>query len=99
VGVYDDDTVNLARGDGHPILTLNERVLSVLAMRYVDEVIIGAPWELNREICSSLGCKLVVQDHHNVDAGWGNMSDPNSYAKDAGIYQIINTGLKFNSNT
>jgi glycerol-3-phosphate cytidylyltransferase-like family protein len=29
---------------------LHERTLSVLACRYVDEVIIGAPWEVSRDM-------------------------------------------------
>jgi ethanolamine-phosphate cytidylyltransferase len=34
---------------------LHERTLSVLACRYVDEVIIGAPWEVSRDmVCSHM---------------------------------------------
>jgi ethanolamine-phosphate cytidylyltransferase len=29
---------------------LHERTLSVLACRYVDEVIIGAPWEVSKDM-------------------------------------------------
>lgn len=29
---------------------LHERSLSVLACRYVDEVIIGAPWEITKDM-------------------------------------------------
>jgi ethanolamine-phosphate cytidylyltransferase len=43
VGLYDDDIVSAKKGSYYPILALQERVLTVLAMRYVDEVIIGAP--------------------------------------------------------
>ena len=33
---------------------LHERSLSVLACRYVDEVIIGAPWEVTKDVvCNS----------------------------------------------
>lgn len=34
---------------------LHERSLSVLACRYVDEVIIGAPWEITKDmVCNFL---------------------------------------------
>jgi hypothetical protein len=33
-----------------PIMHLHERTLSVLACRYVDEVIIGAPREVSRDM-------------------------------------------------
>ncbi len=38
------------RGANHPIMHLHERSLSVLACRYVDEVIIGAPWEVTKDM-------------------------------------------------
>lgn len=31
-------------------MNLHERSLSVLACRYVDEVIIGAPWEVSKDM-------------------------------------------------
>lgn len=34
---------------------LHERSLSVLACRYVDEVIIGAPWEVTKDMVGNLG--------------------------------------------
>lgn len=40
------------RGAHRPIMNLHERSLSVLACRYVDEVIIGAPWEVSRDTVS-----------------------------------------------
>jgi hypothetical protein len=38
------------RGAHHPIMHLHERSLSVLACRYVDEVIIGAPWVVTKDM-------------------------------------------------
>ena len=40
------------RGLHRPIMSLHERSLSVLACRYVDEVIIGAPWEVSKDMVS-----------------------------------------------
>lgn len=47
VGLHDDETINSIKGSNYPILSLQERVLNVLAMKYVNEVIIGAPWKLS----------------------------------------------------
>ena len=43
VGLHTDDSIAEARGRHHPIQTLHERALSVLACRYVDEVVMGTP--------------------------------------------------------
>ncbi len=41
VGVHTDEDVQERRGPHLPIMDLHERALSVLACKYVDEVIIG----------------------------------------------------------
>ena len=50
VGVHDDITINSIYGSSYPIMNLHERVLSVLACRYVDEVIIGAPYAISKDV-------------------------------------------------
>jgi ethanolamine-phosphate cytidylyltransferase len=50
VGIHTDLTISGHRGANHPIMHLHERSLSVLACRYVDEVIIGAPWEVSKDM-------------------------------------------------
>lgn len=43
------------RGGHRPIMNLHERSLSVLACRYADEVIIGAPGEVSKDmVCNIL---------------------------------------------
>ncbi|KAK3437522.1 hypothetical protein EUGRSUZ_C02186 [Eucalyptus grandis] len=54
VGLHTDYIVSEHRGKHHPIMHLHERSLSVLACRYVDEVIIGAPWEVSKDMV----CKI-----------------------------------------
>ncbi|CAK9149181.1 unnamed protein product [Ilex paraguariensis] len=53
VGIYADQTVSEQRGARFPLMHLHERSLGVLACRYVDEVIIGAPWEVTKDM---IGC-------------------------------------------
>ncbi|KAH9257286.1 hypothetical protein BASA81_004443 [Batrachochytrium salamandrivorans] len=60
VGVHNDDLVNSHRGSNYPIMNLNERVLSVLGCRYVDDVLIDAPWDLTREMIAGLNISLVA---------------------------------------
>lgn len=44
VGVWEDELVSKFCGRNYPILSLHERVLMVMANRYVDDVVIGAPF-------------------------------------------------------
>jgi len=48
-------------------MNLHERVLSVLSCRYVDEVIIGAPWSISEEFIKSQRIKVVAR---------GTVNDP-----------------------
>jgi ethanolamine-phosphate cytidylyltransferase len=50
VGLHTDQVVNRYKGSNYPIMNLHERVLSVLACRYVDQVIIGAPYVVSDEL-------------------------------------------------
>lgn len=47
VGIWPDDVVNHFKGSNYPILSLHERVLMALACKYVDDVVIGAPFEIS----------------------------------------------------
>ena len=60
VGVYDDETVHLVKGRSYPLLSLHERVLMVLSNRYVDDVIIGAPYKITEDLIKSINIHEVV---------------------------------------
>ncbi|XP_033745779.1 ethanolamine-phosphate cytidylyltransferase-like isoform X1 [Pecten maximus] len=57
VGLHTDPVVNRYKGANYPIMNLNERVLSVLACKYVSEVVIGAPYDVTQDL----------MDHFKVD--------------------------------
>jgi ethanolamine-phosphate cytidylyltransferase len=61
VGIHDDATVNMLRGNGLPILNLYERTLSLLSCKYVDEVIIGAPFVITDELIKSMNISIVAK--------------------------------------
>jgi len=48
-------------------MNLHERVLSVLSCKYVDEVIIGAPWSISEDFVRSQRISLVAR---------GSVNDP-----------------------
>ena len=58
VGVHDDQTVNVHKGSNYPIMNLYERVLNVLAITYVDEVVIASPWAVSEDLLKSLNISL-----------------------------------------
>ena len=95
VGIHDDGVVSKAKGLNNPILTLNERVLPVLAMKYVDEVIIGAPWNITQEAMKSLGVNIVVEGHMTSGKEYPDLEDPYKIPKDMGIYKVIQTDTSF----
>nr|XP_054112592.1 ethanolamine-phosphate cytidylyltransferase isoform X4 [Callithrix jacchus] len=51
-GLHFDQEVNHYKGKNYPIMNLHERTLSVLACRYVSEVVIGAPYAVTAELLS-----------------------------------------------
>ncbi|KAL2250946.1 UNVERIFIED_CONTAM: Ethanolamine-phosphate cytidylyltransferase [Sesamum indicum] len=90
VGIYADQTVSELRGNHFPLMNLHERSLSVLACRYVDEVIIGAPWEVTKDMITTFNISLVV---HGTIAEKNPLlngeSDPYVVPKSMGIFQML----------
>lgn len=60
VGIHDDETITKNKGNNYPICSLQERVLCVLALKYVDEVIIGAPWQVTENMIKQFNISYVV---------------------------------------
>jgi len=60
VGLYDDETVRSRKGPYFPLMNLQERVLNVLSCKYVDDILIGAPWKITKQVLLSLNVKHVV---------------------------------------
>ncbi|KAL0595753.1 Ethanolamine-phosphate cytidylyltransferase [Plecturocebus cupreus] len=58
-GLHFDQEVNHYKGKNYPIMNLHERTLSVLACRYVSEVVIGAPYAVTAELLSHFKVDLV----------------------------------------
>ncbi|KAJ6395136.1 hypothetical protein OIU77_020406 [Salix suchowensis] len=56
-------------------MNLHERSLSVLACQYVDEVIIGAPWEVSKDMITTFNISSVVH---------GTVAENNDFLKEKG---------------
>jgi len=61
VGVHSDEDVRARRGVGRPIMDLHERALSVLACRFVNEVVIGAPAVLTDDLLTTFNVAVVAR--------------------------------------
>lgn len=92
VGVHDDSTINQHRGKNYPILNLQERVLNLLALKYVDDVVISCPWMITEDMIKSLKISLVVEGtntKNDLDYQLDGENDAYIVPKKLGIYQQI----------
>ncbi|KAJ3120268.1 Ethanolamine-phosphate cytidylyltransferase [Physocladia obscura] len=90
VGIHDDDVVNKIMGSTFPIMNLHERALSVLQCKYVDEIIMGAPYSVTKDVLNKI-CKvaIVVGESGIVYEPDLNGSDPFKLPKELGIYKEV----------
>eukprot|EP00037_Helgoeca_nana_P017030 m.160692 g.160692 ORF g.160692 m.160692 type:complete len:367 (+) comp23805_c1_seq1:407-1507(+) len=65
VGIHGDDEVMKVRGAGNPLCNIHERTLGVLQCKYVDEVVIGTPYEVTSALLEDLNVDLVA--HGSTD--------------------------------
>ena len=89
VGLHTDLDVNKYKGSNYPIMNLHERVLSVLACRYVNQVIIGAPYNVNKEVIDQFKINVVVHGKTPVTELDG--VDPYAYPKELGIFKEVDS--------
>lgn len=89
VGVWGDDIVNFFKGSNYPILSLHERVLMVLACKYVDDVVIGCNYQITKDMIKSLNIAKVVHPRTNEDHIIEDHRhiDPYSVSKELGIFE------------
>ena len=67
VGLWDDPMIKYYRGNQYPLQGLQERVLMALAIEYVDDVVIGAPYIVTDDLIKSLDIKKVVNVQSRED--------------------------------
>eukprot|EP00835_Amoeboradix_gromovi_P000274 NODE_9_length_47730_cov_0.323718.p25 type:complete len:146 gc:universal NODE_9_length_47730_cov_0.323718:5190-5627(+) len=86
VGIHDDMAVNSYKGSNYPIMNINERVLSVLSCRFVDEIIISAPIDIIQSLFDQFNISAVVMNPDKFESNY-------SYAKDVLIkpFKMVQT--------
>jgi len=89
VGLHTDTDVNQYKGSNYPIMNLHERVLSVLACRYVNQVIIGAPYVVTKDVIDQFKINVVV--HGKTPVTHINDVDPYEYPKKLGIFTEVDS--------
>lgn len=72
-------------------MNLHERVLSVLACKYVSEVVIGAPYTVTKDLMEHFKVDVVVHGETPVSSDEDG-NNPYDYPKQMGNFVIVNSG-------
>jgi len=89
VGLHTDSVVNKYKGSNYPIMNLHERVLTVLACRHVNQVIIGAPYVVSKDVIEQFKIGVVV--HGKTAVTHIDGVDPYGYPKQLGIFTEVDS--------
>lgn len=94
VGIHDDLTVNKYKGLNYPIMNIFERSLCVLQCRYVDGIVLNAPYVPTRQFLARIG--NVVKVYHgptDVDESVydevAKKNEDNGGGAGAGVYETL----------
>uniref|UniRef100_A0A8C6ZBX9 ethanolamine-phosphate cytidylyltransferase n=1 Tax=Nothoprocta perdicaria TaxID=30464 RepID=A0A8C6ZBX9_NOTPE len=90
-GLHFDQEVNRYKGKNYPIMNIHERTLSVLACRYVSEVVIGAPYAVTADLLDHFRVTLVCHGMTEVVPDKDG-SDPYEEPKRRGVFQLVDSG-------
>ncbi|EDW25642.1 GL26305 [Drosophila persimilis] len=91
VGLHTDPVVNSYKGSNYPIMNLHERVLSVLACKFVNEVVIGAPYCVTEELLDHFKIDVVCHGRTPIAMEDGKI-DPYAVPKTRAIFELIDSG-------
>ncbi|XP_046553767.1 ethanolamine-phosphate cytidylyltransferase-like [Haliotis rubra] len=91
VGLHPDTTVSSCGGSGNPVMNLHERTLSVLACKYVSDVIMGAPFVVTSELMKHFQVDVVCHGMTPTETG-PNGEDPYREPKRLGKFRVIDSG-------
>ncbi|KAF5092697.1 hypothetical protein D0Z03_002739 [Geotrichum reessii] len=94
VGIHDDRTVNNCNGKNYPIMSLFERALCVLQCRYVDSVVLSAPWSPDTAFITAIkpviNISKILHGPTSIEAeGKVELQNPYEEAKQLGLYEEI----------
>ncbi|XP_064652406.1 ethanolamine-phosphate cytidylyltransferase-like isoform X2 [Lineus longissimus] len=94
VGLYHDCVIQEKKGLNFPIMGLLERALNLLSLRYVSDVLIGAPEYLTPEFLKTNKISLVVRGDANIGSSVSKIgaADPLEEAKKMGIFKMLESG-------
>ncbi|VEU20389.1 DEKNAAC101268 [Brettanomyces naardenensis] len=84
-GVQDDSSVNSHKGLNYPIMNLFERSLCVLQSKYIDGIVIGAPYKPTVHFLRLFPMEVTKAFHGPTR----ELDDPYSEARELGIYQQL----------
>ncbi|XP_047427600.1 ethanolamine-phosphate cytidylyltransferase-like isoform X2 [Mugil cephalus] len=91
VGLHFDQEVNRYKGKNYPIMNIHERTLSVLACRYVSEVVIGAPFAVTKDLLEHFKVDLVCHGR-TVKCLDKDGFDPYAVPRRKGILRSVDSG-------
>jgi ethanolamine-phosphate cytidylyltransferase len=60
VGLWSDEMIKFYCGSQYPIVSLSERILMTLSCKYVDDIVIGAPFMITKDLVKSLNLKKII---------------------------------------
>lgn len=95
VGIHDDATVNSTKGKSYPIMNLFERALCVLQCKFVDTVILSAPFAPTETFIRSIQPTIIISKTLHgptpIETRAGKIEDDDPYAdvKRLGIHSEI----------
>lgn len=95
VGLHDDKTTNENKELNYPIMTFFERSLCVLQCRYVDGIVLGAPYIPTTKFLSKLPGKVEAVFHGPTPIESDIYNDVQAIFKDIGPHKYDNINTKF----
>lgn len=99
VGCYSDETIHSFKGLNYPLQTMHERALNVLACKFVDDVILGASWQVTQDMLTTMNIAVVATGKNKVYAepraadkpDPAGLGDPFEVPRARGVMKVVDS--------
>ncbi|EEQ37202.1 cytidyltransferase-like domain protein [Clavispora lusitaniae] len=95
IGLHDDKCINTYKGLNYPIMNLFERSLCVLQCRYVDAVVIGAPYSPTEKFLAKLPGPVSAVYHGPTELESGIYDGVSAVYKEIGPHKFDEMNTEF----
>lgn len=95
IGLYEDSTVKSIRGKNYPVFSINERMMNLLSLKYVDDIVVNTPFKIMPDYIEQFEIDIVFEGKYSYNPVLTIADDPYEAIRKTVNMVEIDSGVNF----